>query len=62
MDYEEMKNVMNRVIQSFRLDQCNMCKISASQNEGEFVYFPLSDNIIKIWQCRSCLDRKDDDS
>jgi len=61
MDYEEMRNAMNRAIELFKLHQCNMCGNLADQNDGEFVDLVLSDKIIRIWECKPCLDEKDDD-
>lgn len=61
MDHEEMRNAMNRAIESFKLDQCNMCGNPAVQNDGEFIDLVLSDKIIRIWECSSCISKTDSD-
>lgn len=59
MDHEEMKAAMNRAIENFKLDQCNMCGNPASQNHGEFIDIVLSTKIIRIWECSVCLSKTD---
>lgn len=61
MDHEAMKTALDRAIQDFKLDQCNMCGKPADQNDGEFVDIVLTDKVIRIWECSSCLPKVEDD-
>lgn len=61
MDHEEMRNAMNRAIDTFKLHQCNMCGSDAVPGFGENVDLVLSDRIIRIWECSDCLADKEKD-
>lgn len=56
-----MRAAMNRAIESFKLDQCNMCGKQAIDGFGENIDIVLSDRIIRIWECSDCLADKEKD-
>lgn len=55
-----MRKAMNRVIETFKLHQCNICGNDAIQGFGENIDIVLSDRIIKIWECADCIFLKEE--
>lgn len=59
MDHEEMRNALDRAIETFKLDQCNNCGNPSDSNTGEFIDLILTHKIIRIWECSDCVASKE---